>query len=212
MIGSNMRSTFLAVVTAATCFVPLGVIADLKTDIAKCAAAKPDSSRLGCYDRIAAVLRVDGPKVDMVTGAGKWRVRVETSPIDDSKNVFASIDADNSVQKRYDSVTPNLVIRCKERKLEGYISYGKFFLGSDSTKVLTRFDKRPAQNSLWGISTDHSAVFIGGSVVNFVKELLKSESLLVELTPYSESPVLATFDVRGVAEASMALQQICPWK
>ena len=207
-----MRRSGLTVATAATCFLPLAAVADLKTDIAKCAAAKPDSSRLACYDRIATELRVDGPKVEAITGAGKWRVRVETSPIDDSKNAFASLDADNAVQRRYDSVTPTLILRCKERKLEGYISYGKFFLGSESTKVLTRFDKRPAQNSFWGISTDHSAVFIGGSVVNFVKELLKSERLLVELTPYSESPVLATFDVRGIGEASNALQQVCPWK
>jgi type VI secretion system protein VasI len=207
-----MRRLLLAATTAAVCCMPLGAIADLKTDIAKCAASKPDSSRLACYDRLATDLKVDGPKVDAVTGAGKWRVRVETSPVDDSKNAFASLDAENSVQKRYDSATPSLLLRCKERKLEGYISYGKFFLGSDSTKVLTRFDKRPALTASWGISTDHSAVFVGGSVVNFVKELLKSESLLVELTPYSESPVLATFDVRGIKEASKSLQQVCPWK
>ena len=202
----------LTVATAAIYLVPLGAVADLKTDIARCAATKPDSSKLSCYDRLAADLKVDGPKVDAISGAGKWRVSVETSPIDDSKNAFASLHADNAVQKRYDSVTPTLFLRCKERKLEGYVSYGKFFLGSDSTKVLTRLDKRPARTSSWGISTDHSAVFIGGNVVNFVKELLKSESLLVELTPYSESPVLATFDIRGIAEASKALQQLCPWK
>ena len=202
---------FLAVGTAGLC-TSLVAHAELKTDIAKCAATKPDSSKLECYDRIAKVLGVDAPRVDAITGQGKWRVNIDTSPIDDSKNVFLILEAENEVRKRYDSVKPTIFLRCKERKLDGYISYGNFFLGSESTRVLTRFDKRPSKTSTWGISTDHAAIFVGGGMVAFIKELIKSEQLLVEVTPFSESPVLVTFDVRGIAEASKALQNVCPWK
>jgi Type VI secretion system VasI, EvfG, VC_A0118 len=45
-----------------------------------------------------------------------------------------------------------------------------------------------------------------------LKDLMKSESLLVELTPYSESPIMTSFDVRGLTEAIKPLQAACPWK
>jgi type VI secretion system protein VasI len=192
--------------------IPCAAGADIKTDVAKCAAAKPDSSRLVCYDRIATGLKVDAPRTETISGIGKWLGSVETSPIDDSKNAFLSLDAETPVKKRYDTTTPTLFLRCKERKLQAYIAYGKFFLGSDSTKVLTRLDKRPAQTASWSISTDHTAVFVGGNVLSFIKELSKADNLLVELTPYSESPVMTTFDIRGLAEASKTLQQVCPWR
>ena len=202
----------LLLATAAAFFTPIVSNADFNTEIAKCAAARPESSQLACYERLAKNSKVDAQRSDVVADAGKWRVSVDSSPIDDSKNAFLHLDAENSVQKRYGSAMPTLLLRCKERKLVGYIVYNDFFLGSDSTKVLTRFDKRPARTSSWQISSDHSAVFVGGGVVTFLKELLKSETLLVELTPYSESPVLATFDVRGIAQASTELRRLCPWK
>ena len=197
--------------TLALLLLPGFACADLKIDIAKCASTRPDAARLVCFDKISSDLKVDAPRAEAISGNGKWNGRLETSPIDDSKNAFLTLSAESPVRKRYETTTPTLLIRCKEKRLEAYITFG-FFLGSDSTRVLTRYDKRSAQTASWSISTDHTAVFVNGSIVSFIKEMIKSESLLVELTPYSESPVMTTFDVRGLAEASKTLQQTCPWK
>lgn len=186
-------------------------VADLKTDVAKCAAMKSDATRLICFDKVSVNQKIDAPRTESFSGAGKWQGRVETSPIDDSKNAFLTLEADTPVRNKYRSNTPTLIVRCKEKRLEAYITFD-IFLGSDSMRVLTRFDKRPAQRVSWGISTDHKGVFVGGSIATFIKEMMNSESLLVELTPYGESPVMATFDVRGIADASKVLQQTCPWK
>jgi type VI secretion system protein VasI len=190
---------------------PILALADLKIDIAKCAVAKSDGARLICFDKIATDLKVDAPKTESISGSGKWFGQLKTSPIDDSKNAVLSLDAESPVRKRYDTTTPTLFIRCKERKLEAYIAYD-FFLGSESTRVLTRLDKKPSRTASWQISTDHQAVFVGGSIPTFIKALMSSETLLVEMTPYSESPVMTSFDVRGLAMASKQLQQTCPWK
>lgn len=191
---------------------PAIAFADMRGDFAKCALIKADGARLICFDKMGSDLKLDAPKAVITSGNGKWTVRTEVSPVDDSKNAFASLDADAPVGKGYRRSTPTLILRCKEKKVEAYITYGELFIGSDSTTVLTRLDKLPAKQSTWGISTDHKAVFVGGSQLGFIKQLMKADSLLVELTPYGESPVMTTFDVRGLSAASKVLQDACPWK
>jgi type VI secretion system protein VasI len=210
-LGARNDMKIYSLIAMLTISPPILALADLKVDIAKCAAIKPDGARIICFDKISSELKVDAPKTETVSGSGKWVGRIETSPIDDSKNAFLTLIAETPVRKRYETTTPMLSLRCKERKLEAYITFN-FFLGSESTRVLTRLDKKPSRNASWSISTDHKGVFAPGNIAVFVKELIKADTLLVELTPYSESPVMTTFDVRGLADASKQLQQTCPWK
>lgn len=193
-------------------FVPAVAFADMRADFAKCALIKADGTRLVCFDKMGTDLKLDAPKSVTISGNGKWTARTEVSPVDDSKNAFVSLDAEAPVGSGYRRSTPTMFLRCKEKRLEAYITYGNLFIGSESTRVLTRFDKLPAKQSSWGISTDHKAVFVGGSQLGFIKQLMKAESFLVELTPYGESPVMTTFDVRGLSAASKVLQDACPWK
>ncbi|EIA1333958.1 hypothetical protein K6675_004653 [Vibrio parahaemolyticus] len=43
------------------------------------------------------------------------------------------------------------------------------------------------------------------------KNLCSIEQLLTQITPYSESPVMATFDVSGLSEAIKPLRKACHW-
>ena len=87
----------------------------------------------------------------------------------------------------------------------------QFYLGLDETRMLTRLDKQKSKTKLWSISTDNKAVFVRGSDIGFTKELMKHDKLLTQITPYGESPVMATFDIRGLTEAIKPLRKTCHW-
>ena len=182
-----------------------------KPEIAKCAAKSSDVERLSCFDTLAMNLgAVSQVTRQEMKGNGKWRVGSETSPIDDSKNVYLNLTADKPVPGKYSRETyPTLVARCKENETNLFINFG-FFLGSDSTSVTTRLDKEKAKKSTWLISTDHDAIFARSSIA-FLKKLLKHDRLLVQLTPYGESPRMTEFDVRGLSSAIKPLREACHW-
>ena len=77
--------------------------------------------------------------------------------------------------------------------------------------MLIRLDKQKSKTRSWSISTDNKAVFVRGSDISFAKELMKHDKLLTQVTPYGESPVMATFDIRGLTEAIKPLRKTCNW-
>lgn len=183
---------------------------DTKIDIATCVEKETDAARLICYDDIAKKLGVDKPKSKVSVGKGKWIVSESTSAIDDSKTVVMSLDAESSVGSSYKKSLPTMILRCSENKTNAYINIGSF-LGSDTIKVLNRLDKNKAKTKRWSISTDHKAIFAPGSDIKYIKSLIKHDKLLIQLTPYSESPIMTTFDIRGLKEAVVSLRNACHW-
>jgi len=184
--------------------------AGTQTEVAKCAAKGSDASRLICYDNLAKSLGVDKPKTKISTGKGKWIVREDKSAIDDTINVYLSISSNKPIRSGYNTVRPTLYVRCAENKTNIFLTWN-LYLGIDETTMLTRFDKQKANTRSWSISTDNKAVFIRGSDINFAKQLMKHDKLLTQITPYSESPVMATFDIRGLSEAIKPLRKACRW-
>ncbi len=144
-----------------------------------------------------------------VANKGKWDTSIATSEIDDSQKVILTLAAENTIRSSYRTERPTLYLRCAENKTEAFISWN-IFLGSDSTKVLLRYDKEKAKTRRWGLSTDHKATFVRGNIP-FIKKILKHEKLLVQVTPYSDSPVTTTFDLRGLKEAIKPLRKACHW-
>ncbi|HHD81926.1 MAG TPA: hypothetical protein ENK94_01905, partial [Campylobacterales bacterium] len=70
--------------------------------------------------------------------------------------------------------------------------------------------KNQAVTKRWSISTDHEATFPPKSI-GFTKDLIKHDKLLVQLTPYGDSPVMTTFDIGGLEEAIKPLRKACNW-
>lgn len=180
-----------------------------KQEIAKCAAKQSDAARLICYDQLARSLGVDKPKTT-VQGKGDWNIRVDHSPIDDSRNVYLSVDSQETVLSGYNAVRPSLFIRCAENTTNVFVNWG-LYLGLDSTRMLTRFDDAKATTNKWSISTDNKTVFVRGSDIAFTKKMMNYNKLLVQITPYGESPVMATFNIRGLSGAIKPLREACHW-
>jgi type VI secretion system protein VasI len=73
--------------------------------------------------------------------------------------------------------------------------------------MLTRFDGEKATTEAWSISTDNKAVFVRGSDITFAKKMMNHKTLLTQITPYGESPVMATFPVAGLSGAIKPLRE-----
>lgn len=185
-------------------------VAGLKSEIAKCAAKAGDAARLICYDALAHRLHVDKPKIGAQRGAGKWDITTKTSPIDDSTNVYLSVDAEKPVQSGYNSVRPTLVIRCAQNHTNVFIVWG-LYLGLDSTHMLTRIDRQKAHTNSWSISSDTKAVFVQGGDIAYAQSLMGHHVLLAQITPYGENPVMAEFDISGLSKAIEPLRKACHW-
>ena len=172
--------------------------------IAKCAVEDGVLTRLECFDQLARALDLDGPQVvpTSVTGGGKWNVTVQTNPIDDSTTVVLSLIADSGVR--------TLLVRCQSDKTELYIDWDDY-LGSEAS-VLTRVGSQDAQTQRWELSSNSRATFHPGSPISFIKSLMDVDRLVVQVTPYNESPVTAIFDVRGLSNAATPLREVCDWE
>ncbi|WP_439090421.1 type VI secretion system-associated protein TagO [Serratia bockelmannii] len=95
-------------------------------------------------------------------------------------------------------------------KTELFINW-ETFLGIDGTRVLTRIDSQKAVNRTWQISTDNKATFYSGQTISFIKELMKSKKMFVQITPYGENPAQTTFDLSGLSTAIKPLREACKW-
>jgi type VI secretion system protein VasI len=193
--------------------IALSANADVNTDVARCAAESNSVKRLECFDSLSKRLGVASPKMS-TTAVSKWRVDKQTSRIDDSSNVTLTLNADSSISGwPRKTTTPLLALRCKERKTEAYIVTGmspQVEYGTDGATVTLRFDKEKATKYQTSKSTDGEALFFGQSV-GLIKKMLLHTTLLFEFVPFNSSPVMTTFDIRGLAEAVKPLRDICKW-
>lgn len=183
----------------------------IKTDVAKCAAKDSDASRLICFDGLAKKLGVDKPKKIVSVGKGKWIVSETTSAVDDSTNVTLYLEAEELIrgEYRHKDIRPTIMLRCSENKTNAYITWDTY-LGHGSTEVLTRIDKNKSIKRNWGLSTDYKATFAPKNI-SFIKSLFGHSKFLAQLTPYGDSPKMATFDIAGLKEAIKPLRKECGW-
>ncbi|OKP25634.1 type VI secretion system-associated protein TagO [Serratia liquefaciens] len=179
--------------------------------LAQCQEITGDAERLGCFDKVGKLKVEDEIQSSEPQSAGKWEAKSEKSPIDDSSNEFVYLSAESQIRGQFsESITPSLYITCREKKTELYINWDTF-LGIDSTRVLTRADAQKAVSRTWQISTDNKATFYNGQTISFIKELMKSKKMFVQITPYGESPVQTTFDLSGLSTAIKPLREACKW-
>ena len=179
-------------------------------DIEKCASISSITSRIICYDDLALSLNLVKSKDKTIKSKGKWILNEEKSPIDDSVNVTLYVESNEPITDKYrKKQTPTLILRCSENTTNAFINWG-MFLGSDYADVLVRLDKEKAKTSSWLISTNHESIFAKKNI-SFIKKLMKHETLLTQITPYGENPVMTTFDIQGLKEAIKPLRKACGW-
>ena len=90
--------------------------------------------------------------------SGWWAIREGASPIDDSREVYAT-----NLYAAWLSSDHKLVARCREHRLELYFSPDTYMLpedaGEKTFRVIVRYDSDPARIERWNASTTNRAVF-----------------------------------------------------
>lgn len=177
-------------------------------EVASCAAITGDLARLECFDELAMSKGLSGPQAQPVltTGNGKWEVGSDVNPVDDSKTVTLFLTADSGSSRVGTPVI--LVARCKSNSTDLFINWSDY-LGSDAD-VLTRVGDSKAVTRSWALSTDSKATF-HPSPIAFLKEMLTSQKLVAQVTPYNENPVTAVFSTGGLENAIKPLRETCKW-
>jgi type VI secretion system protein VasI len=177
-------------------------------EYAKCAVIEGDLSRLECFDRLAKSKKLDGqqPQSTDTAGTGKWKISVEINPIDDTKSVYLRLISDSGKSRFGKDIY--LIARCQSKQTELYIVWNSY-LGSD-VEVLSRIGNDKAIMQRWALSSDKQASF-NSQPISFLKGMLTSPKLVVQVTPYNESPITAVFDTSGLESAIKPLRETCKW-
>ena len=177
----------------------------LQDDLKQAGAITDTSVRLEAYDSILEKfgLREPGTALD----AGKWTVSTKINPVDDSQMIFFILTADSGEGVYGGPVA--LIIRYSNDETEVYINWGSY-MGSE-VYVTLRLGQEPAQQSEWMLSSDSKATFYPGSTVALIKKILGVDKLVAQSVPYSENPITAIFDVRGLKNAATPYAETLGW-
>ncbi|CDF85680.1 hypothetical protein PKB_4355 [Pseudomonas knackmussii B13] len=175
-----------------------------RPEVEACASTSSNVERSTCYDALAARHGMS-PPADSAVGAGKWITTSKKDPLTDETIATAMVPSDSPSRRD----APMLVIRCKSKATEMYISWDNY-LGR-SAFVTSRVGQEKATTSEWTLSTDSKATFYPGSAIGVAKRLIESESFVASVTPYNESPVTAVFDGKGASEALAEVRKNCGW-
>lgn len=198
------------VIAAALCLLVPG--APTRAEIARCLTIENSLDRLACYDEEAGY----APEVqEETTGNGDWRVRTETSKIDDSDNVWVSLSSQEQTSCPYKSGSHSIHIACRENSTNLWIHFGDCFMSSIQGKgrVTYRLDSEKAQTQQFRESNNNMALGLwsGGQAIPFIKKMIGHDRLIVRATPFSDSTVTAEYRISGLDEAVKPLREACNW-
>lgn len=181
-------------------------------DIEQCLAIENSLNRLGCYDEEAGY---DPDVREESVGSGEWRVRTETSKIDDTTNVWVSLQSEEQISCPYKSGSHSIHMACRENSTDLWIHFGDCFMSSIQGKgqVTYRIDAQKAQTQNFRESNNNMALGLwsGGQAIPFIKKMFGHDRLIVRATPFSDSTVTAEYRISGLEEAVAPLREACNW-
>jgi type VI secretion system protein VasI len=201
----KMHRFLLAVSLATAATWPALAQSESGSRVAACAKIDEDAGRLACYDMAAG--RTALTPNPSPAGVGKWRSSTTNDPLTDKPTVFLSLRAESGAG-RHDKL-PLLAIRCKNNTTELWIDW-ETYVHNEGRSVTTRIGNKPAAQSYWSVSTDHTATF-SPATIPLIKSMLSEQRLVALVTPFSQSPITTVFDITGIAEAMKPVQKACNW-
>lgn len=84
------------------------------------------------------------------------------------------------------------------------------YMGSDAY-VTMRIGTDVAEYEKWNMSTDNKATFYPGNTTELLNRLIISDRFVVKSIPYSENPITAIFDIRGLKSIAEPYKDTLKW-
>ncbi|MBC6438052.1 MAG: hypothetical protein GDA52_07920 [Rhodobacteraceae bacterium] len=162
----------------------------------------------------AAIALVAAMSGQVLAETSNWTVSTETSPVDDSTNVFLRSKGSEIRDRFGNSKSPVLWIRCMEGQTDFWIWFGgHFMVGRGDKGVVTyRIDSQPAVTRRFVESNDNEYLGLPNNRgIEIIKSMFGHETLFVRATPNSEWPLNMTFPISGIEDVIAPLRQSCNW-
>lgn len=127
--------------------------------------------------------------------ASSWTYSYEVDGFSDKNQHRAVISLDNNKVFGF--------VRCSAEKDLDIVFSLDSYIGTDSKySVRYRFDKKTVIETLWGVSTNGTAVFVSSSeVIRFGRELIAGNELLLEVTDFRGTPKQVKYPLSGTSDA-----------
>lgn len=174
---------------------------ELRDRLLDCARIQDDGERLDCFDGLAGSLQASSE----VAESG-WKMNAKSDPIDDTETLTLYLAAANTTPEVEKPVY--LFIRCRSGETSSFITWNRELAGAET---LVRFDQAEAERQYWNLSTDSEATFQPGDGEAFVKRLMETRVLTVQVNPVDSRPLTAVFDLAGLEDAVDPLRESCGW-
>jgi hypothetical protein len=153
----------------------------------------------------------EGQDSECVALGGRWQSEVDVNSLDDTKTILLSVEANESFQGFVEEITPVMALRCKSHEVEVLILTGSTQPETgnfDHATATIRLDAAPAFTVNCSESTTGNALFVPNPA-ELVAELLNTDTMLFQFTPFQVSPTIAAFDTRFLSEVVEPLQDEC---
>lgn len=130
-----------------------------------------------------------------------WRENTLAWTAETRRRIAFELPARNETNVWMRKVRPLLVVRCQEGQIEAFVytdSPAALEIEDENHTVRLSFDGEPVRTERWPDSSTHDALFAPDGA-GFVARLMNAESFRFGYTPHNAAPVVAHFDVRGLA-------------
>jgi hypothetical protein len=117
------------------------------------------------------------------------------------KGIAYDVDANDTVAAWMKRVRPTLVVRCLSGTVEAFVvteTAAQMEPRSEMHTVTVRFDGGPPTTERWPDSSEHDALFAPDGAA-FARRILAAQELVFGFTPHNAPPVIARFNVEGLA-------------
>jgi hypothetical protein len=130
------------------------------------------------------------------------------------QSVAFELAARNEVQVWMRKVRPVLIVRCMARGTEAFVftdSAARMEPQDEDHTVRVQFDNEAVVTERWPDSQEHDALFARDGAA-FAHRLMQARTLEFGFTPHNAEPVVAQFDVAGLAPLLTPAARQCGWK
>lgn len=192
------------------------LVSPAAADAKRCITVESDLDRLACYDKEAGRTPVVEALASALTGA-QWNVRKETSAMTDRANVYIHVESNEVINCGWNSgARIRMVARCMENTTALIFQTGCHMTSSRYNSygdIQYRIDSEPARTVSGDESTNNRALGLwnGGASIPVIEQMFGKSQLIAKMTPFSENPFTATFDITGIEEAITPLREACGW-
>lgn len=192
----------------------------------ECASISDSDQRLSCFDEAhhtELVVEEEKPsenrdevpeEPEPVPVKVDWSTRTKTNPLTDLTDVFLSVTANETIQCGYETERPMLFLRCQDNTTTAFMVTDCFMSDVQGYgSVRYRVDKQSEKKRNFKSSTDNMALGLWSYNRSrpFIDHLQSGDKLIMQYTPYNDSPVLSTFDISGLEQALKPLRKECGW-